>query len=157
MTTFEDFYRETRDGCYRALIVAVADPHEADELLAEAYTRALERWADVREHPAPVSWVMSVALNLHRDRWRRTRRTLRLVRRPTDLPPPEPPIDPRLIESIAALSPQQRSVVALRVMLDLDTETTARTLGIAPGTVTTHLHRGLQTLRTRLHDYEVHQ
>jgi DNA-directed RNA polymerase specialized sigma24 family protein len=39
---FEAFYRESRDGCFRAVIVAVADSVEAEDLLAEAYTRCLE-------------------------------------------------------------------------------------------------------------------
>lgn len=39
--SFESFYRSTRDDCFRALIVAVGSPYEADELLAEAYTRGL--------------------------------------------------------------------------------------------------------------------
>ncbi len=38
-------------------------------------------------------------------------------------------------------------MVALRVFLDLDTEAAARTLGIAPGTVTAHLARAVATLR----------
>jgi DNA-directed RNA polymerase specialized sigma24 family protein len=36
------------------------------------------------------------------------------------------------------------------VFLDLDTETTAATLGISPGTVSVHLHRALAALRTQL-------
>jgi len=35
----------------------------------------------------------------------------------------------------------------LRIFLDLDTETTAKVVGIAPGTVTAHLSRGLAALR----------
>lgn len=62
--SFESFYRSTRDDCFRALIVAVGSPYEADELLAEAYTRALEPWSNVQEHPTPKAWVFSVATNL---------------------------------------------------------------------------------------------
>jgi len=45
------------------------------------------------------------------------------------------------------LPARQREVVALRVLLDLDTETTAEVLGIAPGTVTAHLYRAVAALR----------
>ncbi|MCT9931672.1 hypothetical protein N5079_15770 [Planotetraspora sp. A-T 1434] len=52
-----------------------------------------------------------------------------------------------LLAALRRLPPRQREVVALRVFLDLDTETAARTLGIAPGTVTAHLSRAVATLR----------
>jgi RNA polymerase sigma factor (sigma-70 family) len=45
------------------------------------------------------------------------------------------------------LPARQRQVIALRLFLDLDTAQTARTLGIAPGTVTAHLTRAIATLR----------
>ena len=38
-------------------------------------------------------------------------------------------------------------MIALRLLLDLDTETTAQMLGISPGTVGVHLHRAIATLR----------
>ena len=41
----------------------------------------------------------------------------------------------------------------LRVFFDLDTEATAKLLGIAPGTVGAHLHRALATLRTQIPSY----
>lgn len=152
--SFESFYKATRDDCFRALVVAVGDRFEADELLAEAYTRALEHWSTVREHPAPKAWVLSVATNLRNDRWRRAKRSLRAWAHPeTDAP--NPPVDPRLTAALGGLSDQQRLAVAYRVVLDLDTAETARLMDVAPGTVTTHLHRALGHLRQELHDYEV--
>ncbi len=62
----------------------------------------------------------------------------------------ELPFDSLLLNALAALPDRQRECVALRVLLDLSTEQTAEVLGIAPGTVTTHLHRGLATLRRDL-------
>jgi DNA-directed RNA polymerase specialized sigma24 family protein len=41
-------------------------------------------------------------------------------------------------------------VLALRIFLDLDTETTAKVIGIAPGTVTAHLSRAVAALRRDL-------
>ena len=52
--------------------------------------------------------------------------------------------------ALKALPQRQREVVALRIFLDLDTETTARALGIAPGTVTAHLSRATAVLRESL-------
>jgi DNA-directed RNA polymerase specialized sigma24 family protein len=41
-------------------------------------------------------------------------------------------------------------VIVLRVFLDLDIDTTARQLGIAPGTVRAHLTRATAALRSEL-------
>lgn len=147
---FEQFYRQHKDPCFRALIVSVRDARVADELLSEAFTRALARWRDVRAHPAPAAWVVRTAINLHRDEFRRRRRADRLSRPVVDTVSQDPPFDPALHRAVSALPQRQREVVALRVLADLSTEQTAAVLGITPGTVTTHLARGLQTLRDQL-------
>lgn len=154
---FETFYRQSRDGCFRAVIVAVADPVEADDLLAEAYTRCLESWSTVQSHPAPAAWVVTVAMNLHRDRWRKARRAVKSRITPQVADPPALPVEPKLLSAIRSLPEQQRRVVALRVIADFDTSQTANALGIAPGTVTAHLHRALKTLRAELSKEEVSQ
>jgi RNA polymerase sigma factor (sigma-70 family) len=50
------------------------------------------------------------------------------------------------------LSARQREVIVLRVLLDLDTQSTAKVLGIAPGTVTAHLARAADALQRDLAD-----
>jgi RNA polymerase sigma factor (sigma-70 family) len=52
--------------------------------------------------------------------------------------------------ALSRLPERQRQVVALRLFLDLDTERTARVLGIAPGTVQAHLGRAMASLRSVL-------
>jgi RNA polymerase sigma factor (sigma-70 family) len=59
-------------------------------------------------------------------------------------------MDPALLAVLRQLPQRQREVIALRVFLDLDTATTAKALGIAPGTVTAHLSRAVATLRGHL-------
>ena len=145
--SFDDFYRRTRDACFRALVVVIRQSDEAGDLLAESYTRAWERWDHVGSHPAPSAWVMRTALNLHRDRWRRRQLSARLGWLRQEVAPPELPVDQGLLNALHSLPRRQREVVALRVLLDYDTAQTSQVLGISPGTVTTHLHRGLTTLR----------
>jgi hypothetical protein len=62
----------------------------------------------------------------------------------------EAPPDPLLIAMLRSLPRRQREVVVLRVLLDLDTATTASQLGMAQGTVKVQLSRALATLRERL-------
>lgn len=144
---FEEFYRQHKDACFRALLASVRDPRLADELLAEAFTRALVRWRDVRAHPAPAAWVVRTAINLSRDDFRRRRRAARLPTPRFVHVVSDPPFDPVLHRAVCALPQRQREVIALRVLADLSTDDTAAVLGITPGTVTTHLARALTTLR----------
>lgn len=150
---FENFYLEARDPCFRALMVTVGSAHEADDLLAEAFTRALARWNEVSVHPRPEAWVVRAALNLHRDHWRRSnRQRRRLVR--SDAEPFTEPFDTELLDLVRELPERQREVVALRVLLDFSAEQTAEVLDIEVGTVGTHLRRALATLRARLSSAE---
>ena len=143
---FDEFYRSTKDGCFRAVLATVGDLAEADDLLAEAYTRAWERWSDVSTHAAPAAWVVRVALNLHRDRWR-SRRLFGRLRPAPPVAAPELDLDCDLLQALRALPERQRDVVVLRILLDLTNDQVAETLGIAPATVSVHLHRALTTLR----------
>jgi len=165
---FSSFYHETRDRCLRAVYTSTGDVHRAEDLVAEAYARALSRWPRVSRHPAPAAWIVRTALNLHVSWWRRRRREYAI-----GLPegaveqliasagasrgyypgvgwPGESLPDPVLVAALRSLPRRQREVVGLRVLLDLDTATTARQLGIAQGTVKAQLSRALATLRERL-------
>ena len=55
-----------------------------------------------------------------------------------------------MFTALRRLPARQREVIVLRVFLDLDIETTARHLEIAPGTVRAHLSRAITALRNEL-------
>ncbi len=59
-------------------------------------------------------------------------------------------LDAAMLLALRRLPVRQREVIVLRVFLDLDIETTARQLEIAPGTVRAHLSRAITTLRDEL-------
>lgn len=151
---FAEFYEQARVACLRAVYAAVGDWPLAEDLTAEAFARAYASWRTVCRHPAPRAWVVRTALNTHISWWRRRRREVALDAsydaEGRDRVPENAEIDRNVMQALKALPARQREVVALRIFLDLDTETTARALGIAPGTVMTHLSRALATLRTAL-------
>ncbi len=62
----------------------------------------------------------------------------------------ESPVDSRIMAALMRLPVRQRQVVALRLLLDLDTSRTAEVLGIAPNTVMVHMARALAALRDDL-------
>lgn len=146
---FEAFYRRSKDACLRAVLVSVRSSAEADDLLSEAFTRALTNWAEVAEHPSPEAWVVRTALNLHHDRWRSSQRSQRIRQRREPVGVVDM-IDPALVAAVRDLPERQREVVALRVLLGLSAEQTANELGIDASTVGTHLRRGLAALRAVL-------
>ena len=148
---FADFYRASRDSCLGAVTAVVGDPGRAEEQVAEAFTRAWMSWGKVRGHAAPRAWVVRTALNLGVSWWRRRHREVPLAEHDAAAPAgPGDGVDPALIAALRRLPARQREVLALRIFLDLDTESTAKVLGIAPGTVTAHLYRAVAALRRDL-------
>jgi RNA polymerase sigma-70 factor (sigma-E family) len=145
---FQEFYEANRDRCLRAVLTAVGDRQVAEDLVAEAFTRAWTSWHTVSRHPAPHAWIVRTALNTRITWWRRRRREVPLDgdHEFADATGGEG-VDPALLAALRRLPERQREVVAFRVFLDLDTKSTAKALGIAPGTVTAHLARAVATLR----------
>ena len=150
-----EFYRGAKDDCLFTVLVSVGDRETAQELVAEAFARAWASWAKVSRHPAPAAWVVRTALNQGVSRWRRRGREVPvadlalIADRPT-ADGGDGPVDPRIMAALLRLPGRQRQVVALRLVLDLDTEGTARVLGIAPGTVQAHMGRAMAALRDDL-------
>jgi RNA polymerase sigma-70 factor (sigma-E family) len=155
---FTAFYEATRDNCLRAVFASVGDRQAAEDLVAEAFARAWARWRTVSRHPAPQAWVVRTALNARVSWWRRRRREVTPLQPVTDSAIEsltgatdegglDGAVDRELMAVLLRLPIRQRQVVALRLFLDLDTASTARVLGIAPGTVTAHLARAISTLR----------
>ena len=155
---FAEFYRHARDPCLRAVYASVGDRQLAEDLVAEAFARAWATWRRVGRHPAPRAWIVRTALNTHVSWWRRRWREVAWDGREEAAEAVGGTLlDDHVLAALRALPGRQREVIALRVFLDLDTETTARTLGIAPGTVTAHLSRATATLRGRLAPYTEQQ
>jgi RNA polymerase sigma-70 factor (ECF subfamily) len=147
---FVEFYEANKDACLRAVAVSVADRDMAEELVGEAFARAWTRWSKIRRHPSPAAWVVRVALNTRVSWWRRRRREVPLGDHDPEHNDVTVGLDRDITTALLRLPQRQREVVALRFLLDLDTETTARVLGIAPGTVTAHLARATSVLRRQL-------
>ncbi len=153
---FAEFYRSSRDECLRGVLIIVGDQDSAQEIVAEAFARAYASWRTVSGHPAPAAWVVRTALNVNVSRWRRRRREVPVpdLGLLADLPVAaagiQEPVDPRIMAALLRLPARQRQVIALRLILDLDTSDTAKVLGIRPNTVMAHMARALAALRSDL-------
>ena len=131
---FSTWYADERDGVVRSLLVIGGDPDGARDAVAEAFSRAYERWGRVATMASPTGWVYRVALNEIRRRERRRRIEARLLQRRADPRPAAPPdVDPELWTAVAALPRREREVVVLRYVADLREREVADVLGISEG------------------------
>lgn len=138
---FESWYRREHGRLVGALTVAAGDAQVAQDVVSEAFARALERWDRVSTMESPSGWVRQVAINLLRRGHRRAALERRLLgaRADRNVEAPSQAVDPDLWSAVTALPPRQRAVLGLRIVLDLSQEDTAALLGIRPGTVSATL------------------
>ena len=95
--------------------------------------------------------MVRTALNVGVSWWRRRIRELPLAGQDAAAPRDvDDGLDAALLTALRHLPDRQREVIALCVFLDLDIDTIAGHLGIAPATVRVHLSRAVTTLRHEL-------
>ena len=141
------------------LLYFTGDRNVAEDLTAETFERACRRWRrfDPRRGSAK-TWLCqlarSAALDHFRAEARRRRREDVYAAQREELVEPvfSEGFSPALEEGLRSLSPGEREVIALRVLLELDGETTARVLGISPSACSTRLSRALQKLETKVRE-----
>ena len=148
---FAEFFAASWDPCLRAVAATTGNMTLAEDQTAEAFARAWASWRKVSDHPAPRAWVVRAALNAGASWWHRRSKETALTS--DDIAAADSlgtGLDTALLTALRRLPARQREVIALRVFLDLDIDTTARHLGIAPGTVRAHLSRAMTALRSEL-------
>lgn len=122
----------------------------AEDMAAEAMARAWLRWRRLEDASYRDAWVLRVATNLCLD-------SLRRRRTPVAAPPASDGAEQQVLRlalaaALGKLPRRQREAVVLRHLADLPESDVAAALGISPGTVGAHVHRGLAALRQRLGD-----
>jgi RNA polymerase sigma-70 factor (ECF subfamily) len=154
---FADVVAEQLDAVYRYLVYLTGDRAAAEDLTAETFEKAFRTWRrfDPRRG-SPRTWLCRIARSAAIDWFRsETRRRRREESYSRDVPLvgelgdglPGP-----LEEALHELSPSEREVVALRVLLELDGPTAARLLGISQTACSTRLSRALKRLEERMND-----
>jgi RNA polymerase sigma-70 factor (sigma-E family) len=148
---FAEFFAASWDPCLRAVAASTGNMALAEDQTAEAFARAWTNWNKVSHHPAPRAWVVRAALNAGASWWHRRRKETALDSLDIAAADTEAAgLDAAMLTALRRLPTRQREVVVLRVFLDLDIDTTASQLGIAPGTVRAHLSRAMAALRSEL-------
>ena len=143
------------DDVYGYLVWFTGDRAVAEDLAGETFERALRLWHryDARRG-SERTWLCQVARTVALDHFRSERRRRRreeLAAEPASAAaPPDEGLSPELEAALRGLSAAERELIALRVILDLDTATAAAMLGISPTNCTTRLSRALDKLKEAL-------
>jgi len=153
-------YREHAPSLGRYLTGMVRDGGTAEDLVQDAFVRFLEHLETYRGEASPKSYLYRIATNLAINHLESAR--VRYETHPETLPEPRsgnsPPED-RFARSqeaeglrahLAALPPQQRSVVILKTWEECTFREIAAILDIAEGTAKAHYFFALKNLRKRL-------
>jgi RNA polymerase sigma-70 factor (ECF subfamily) len=139
------------DDVYAYLVYLTGDRVVAEDLTGETFEKALRRWRrfDSRRGDAR-TWLCQIARSTALDHFRGERRRRRREKAVAVDERQEPRfaegLSPELEAGLRSLSAAEREVVALRVVLDLDGESTARLLGISETACSTRLSRALRKL-----------
>lgn len=160
--SFRAVAEELLDDVYGYLLYLTRNWTVAEDLTSETFETALRRWRkfDPRRGSAR-AWLLAIARSTALDWFRaETRRRGREQRAEAREPRPDPDpgfgdgLSAQLEEGLRSLTGGEREVIALRVVLELDGEETARLLGISSTAVSTRLHRALGKLEERMGDHE---
>lgn len=153
---FRGFYRREASRVLAIAIAMTGDRGEAEDIVQEAFTRAYRDWDRIGEYDDPGAWVRKVAVNLVRSRFRKLgsrRRALGRLQgmRETVTPAVDlPPADDAFWSAVRALPRNQALAITLKYVEDRSVAEIADLLGVAEGTVKSHLHRARKTLAETL-------
>jgi RNA polymerase sigma-70 factor (ECF subfamily) len=156
---FADVVAENLDAVYRYLVYLTGDRVVAEDLASETFEKAYRGWRRFDpQRGAPRTWLCriahSVAVDWFRAEARRQRREDNYMRDAAML---EESVfvdgfSPDLDRALHRLTPAEREVVALRVLLELDGPSAARVLGISQTACSTRLSRALKRLEEEVGD-----
>jgi len=156
---FSAFYASTYRPLCAQLYLHTGSLAESQDLVQEAFCRALAQWDRIVTYDDPAAWVRRVAWNLAVSRWRSIRRLRELAPRLVDPPTiPEPSPDRVVLAAaLRRLPRRQRQSVVLHYLTDMPVADVARLIGTSEGTVKSWLHRARASLAAHLSDQQMEE
>ena len=159
---FDAFVNGHRDRALRiAWRLLGGDAAAAEDVAQEAFVRAYRGLGSFRGEAELATWFHRILVNEVRrhQRWSGLRRAMHTGDREADTVPdpnsaarPDPALRRRIGAAIAALPRGQREAFVLVHLEGLTLVEAASVTGRAVGTMKSHLHRALESLRDRLAD-----
>lgn len=162
VAAFDTLYRRHRDALYRFLVRQVRNPALADEIFQDVWQRVIAAREGWRPEALFTTWLYRIAHNRLTDHWRSARhrppvpedadaRTARIA----DPATPEREVSAfedrrRLQAGLAALPPEQREVLLLRLEQELTLDEIGVITGVGRETVKSRLRYAMDKLRAML-------
>jgi RNA polymerase sigma-70 factor (ECF subfamily) len=154
----EDAYRRYRTRIYRYLLQRTGSHHDAEDLTQRVFVDALTALSNTDTTPASVlHWLYAVAHRRLVDEFRRRGRSI------DDAVPmrgAEPTygddVSNSLTAALATLTPEQRTVVVLRLLRGLSFPEIAEVTGVSEDACKMRFSRALGAIRVALQDWAPH-
>lgn len=164
LAAYGELVRIHQEIAFRTAVLICGDPHEAEEAVQEAFVKAYAALPRFKAGRPLRPWLLAIVANEARNRRRAAGRRTRLALQVAEqIPagdqvhaPPEAEPEPAalaterraaLVAALERLPERDRTVIALRCLLDLSEVETAAALGVRRGTVKSRLSRALDRLR----------
>lgn len=144
---FDAVFRSLFTQAYRVARRIVGDPASAEDVAAEALSRAYANWEKIAALQYRDAWVMRVTTNLALNAVR-PRRPIPVERRTSDDDTEATRL--ALVDALRALLQRQREVIMMRHFAGYSETEIAERLGISLGSVKTHMRRAKMSLRGSL-------
>ena len=155
--TIAEAAEEHLDDVFAYLVYLTRNRETAEDLASATFEKALRHWGrfDPRRGSAR-TWLLGIARTTALD-WFRAEARRRRREEAAALPERVDEVfaeglSPQLEAALSSLSAGEREVLALRIVLELDGDATARVLGISPTAVSTRLSRALKRLEERVNE-----
>jgi RNA polymerase sigma-70 factor (sigma-E family) len=152
---FAAYVRERGEHHLRVAVLLTGDWHAAEDLVQASLVKLYRVWPRLDTSADPDAYLRRIMINTHRSwwraRWRREAPTAALPERAygEDIADRQA-LGALVRQALARIPRQQRAVLVLRYCADLPEAEVAGLLGCTVGTVKTHAHRGLRSLRELL-------
>lgn len=147
------------ESCLRFATRLTGRPDEAEDLVQEAFVRAVARRETLRDLGAARSWLFRIVINSFRDRLRRPNRGGSLTGAEV-CPRTRSPVETmattelagRIAGAVSCLPPRQRESIVLTAWEGFTPRAAAELLGISTQALYANLHEARRTLKQVLRD-----
>jgi RNA polymerase sigma-70 factor, ECF subfamily len=152
------------DSVFRFAMWLIRDRTEAEDIVQETLTQALQSFHRFQPGTNARAWVLTILRHV-RSNWVRARRRRPEVAEPDDrldtLPAvevtPQEVTDEEVLSALKHLPPEFQEAIVLADVEELSYKEIASVLEIPIGTVMSRIHRGRRLLRTALAEYAAAQ
>ena len=151
--SFEELYRGHRSDVYRAVLRDLGDPHDAEDVTQAAFLDAYRAVLRGSQPQSPRAWLLAIAENVRRRRFRTSQRRPREEPLDADFPVTAElshELAHGLAAALADLPDEQRKVFLLREFGGLSYDEIADRLDSTVGSVQMLLFRARRSLREQL-------